>query len=272
MTSKHEIKPVQQFTNEYVNIHPSSSRKCLQIYDTPAASSSSISVFESITKYYSSLDNSAKNESYLAINNCFAVRLSLFLIELISEKKFHLSKKGTFTRSFYRHCTEKASETGLTREINDDELFIKYVRQCIYLLQITGILRLTKAYGVINREAVSEKTLYGRLLHAFWNEADWEEIFTSDPESAKELKINKCILKDLLLRHYCAIYVQNIANEFFDMTGFCSRNNLFMISFIDFYLFTWLKHFGMLRYVDEPPNAPVRIAVTEAGRNILSSI
>lgn len=271
MTSKQEKKTIQKLHNEYVNIHPLPSRKCLQMYDNPTAGSASMAVFESITRYYSSLDGSERNLSCAVLNNCFAVRLASFLIDLIGEKQFPLSKKGAFTRSFFRYCSEKAAESGLSGEINDDELFIKYVRQCLHLLEIMGILHLNKSYAAINRDT-SGTSLFPRLLHAFWCEARWEDIFTSDPESAKELKINKSILKDLLLRNQGAMYVQNVANEFFDMTGFCCRNNLFMISFIDFYLLTWLKHFGMLRYIDGLLNAPVRIAVTEAGRTILASI
>ena len=114
--------------------------------------------------------------------------------------------------------------------------------------------------------------MFYRLFNAFWNLVRWEDIFPSDPESARELKITRNILKDLVLRHYGAVSLNDIANEFFDMTGFSTPNDLLVISFLDFYFFTWLRHFGMIRYSNGTEIAPVRITVTDTGRTFLGPI
>lgn len=205
------------------------------------------------------------------MNGCFAVRLALFLIETISEKKFSLDDDGCFSSGFYHHCLESATRNGLADEINDSELLIIYIKQCLRLMDASGILTRDRRHPRIYPDRAPSATIYHKLFNAFWNGAPWEEIFPSDRESARELKATRGILKDLLLRRHGAVALGTIANEYFEMTGFSSHNNLLMISFLDFYFFTWLRHFGMVRYSGDGDHAPVRITVTDRGRKSLNS-
>ncbi len=205
------------------------------------------------------------------MNGCFAIRLAHFLIETISNKNFSLSADRCFSQSFYRHCMEAASQTGLADEIKDSELMVIYIKQCLRLMDESGILSRDRCHARIYPDKASPETIFHKLFNAFWNSTPWEDLFPSDRESARELKATRGILKDLLLRRHGAVSLGAIANEYFEMTGFSNRNNLFMISFLDFYFFTWLSHFGMVRYSNEDAHAPVRITVTDCGRKSLNT-
>jgi hypothetical protein len=262
-------KPLQ---GEYSINHSRNSRSCLHNNDIPIDNSTRITFFESINRYYGYLGLPEEHDTNFDMNRCFAVRLAYFLIDAISNNNFSLDKQGRFRKNFYRYCLEKAPGSTLAEEIDDTELLIIYIKQCLQLLKACGILRQEKTCAEIDQAAVSSRTIYHRLFNAFWNDVRWEDIFPSDTESARELKISKNILKDLILRHHGFVSLQSVTNEFFDMTGFSEQNNLLKISFLDFYFFSWLKHFGMIRYFNEPEYAPVRIAVTDKGRIFLSSI
>jgi hypothetical protein len=272
MAIKQYNQPTNPLQSEYSIIHSRNSKRCLKRNDVPDNHSTSRAFLESINRFYGYLNYSEENNTNLNMNQCFAVRLAFFLIEAVSKNKFMLDSHGCFKKNFYHFILQKASASDLSEEIGDSELLIIYVKQCLRLLKASGILREVKSCADINQAAVSSKTLYSKLFNAFWNDVPWEEIFPSDTESARELKVSKNILKDLILRHHGFISLQSVANEFFDLTGFGDQNDLFMISFIDFYFFTWLRHFGMIRYFNEPDHAPVRIAVTDKGRIFLNSI
>jgi hypothetical protein len=272
MAIKQYNQPDKPLHGGYSIIHSRNSESSLKRNDVPLNNSTSTAFLESINRYYDYLDYSEENSANPNMNQCFAVRLAFFLIDAISNKKFMLDSQGCFRKNFYHYILEKASASELAEEIGDTDLMIIYIKQCLRILKASGILRQVKTCADINQATVSNKTIYSKLFNAFWNDVPWEDIFPSDTESARELKISKNILKDLILRHYGRISLQSVTNEFFDMTGFSAQNDLLKISFLDFYFFTWLKHFGMIRYFNEPDYAPVRIAVTDKGRIFLNSI
>jgi hypothetical protein len=272
MAIKQYNQPNKPLHGEYSIIHSRNSKSSLKRNDLPVNNSTSMAFLESISRYYGYLNYSEENNTNLNMNQCFAVRLACFLIEAISNNKFMLDSQGYFRNNFYQDILEKASASELAVEIGDTELLIIYIKQCLRMLKASGILRQAKACADINQAAVSSKSIYSKLFNAFWNDVPWEDIFPSDTESARELKVSKNILKDLILRHHGFLTLQSVTNEFFDMTGFCAQNDLLKISFIDFYFFTWLKHFGMIRYFNGADYAPVRIAVTDKGRIFLNSI
>ncbi len=272
MTSKQGSKPTIQLHNEYQVIHSRNSKSCLKNNDISQKHTSGIAALESINQFYKSLAGSRENlSSDPDMNGCFAVRLAFFLIETIAARKFVLDADGCFSRDFYRHCLESAAQAGLADEINDTDLLVIYMKQCMRMMDACGILTRDRRQARIHQDQASSSTIYHKLFNAFWNSTPWEELFPSDRESAQELKVTRGILKDLLLRRYGAVSLGAVANEFFEMTGFSSRNNLFMISFLDFYFFTWLRHFGMVRYSEEHDHAPVRVTVTDHGRKCLKS-
>ncbi len=272
MTSKQGTKSNRPFHSEYSAIHSGNGNSCLDTNETSQDHLSSIAVLESIGQYYSYLGSARQNlTSDPDMNGCFAVRLALFLIDTISNNTYTLDAEGCFSQGFYRHCLDAASASALAGEINDPELLVIYIKQCLRMMDSCGILLRNGRLARINAAETSAAAIYHKLFNAFWNRTPWEELFPSDTESARELNATRNILKDLLLRRHGAVKLDSIANEFFEMTGFSNRNNLLMISFLDFYFFTWLKNFGMIRYSDGRDCAPVRITVTDSGRRSLSS-
>jgi len=270
MTSKQGIQPNTKLHDEYPPIHSKKSKSCLKNTGISPDSSSSDVHLESISRYYHYL-GAAKNDAspHKEMDDCFAVRLALFLIESISSRTFALDDDGCFGADFYRHCLKTGRD--LAGEINDPELLIIYIKQCLRMMDSCGILSRDGGFARISVPGTSTATIFHRLFNSFWNSTPWEDLFPSDTESARELNAVRGILRDLLLRRHGAVSIGTLANEFFEMTGFTCRNNLFMISFLDFYFFTWLKHFGMIRYSGGKDNEPVRIAITDRGRYSLKT-
>lgn len=272
MTINRDNKSKLQILDEYSSIQPAGIKKCLRGEDVPADNRAAAQILKTINSYYGYLNNAQENPPSVAVDGCFAVRLAFLLVDAVSSGKCPLTAQGRFKKSFYTRCMQKAHESGLADEIGDDGLLIIYIKQCLNLLTVGGILRKKGAAASVAGAALSSRAMFHRLFSSFWDLASWEDIFPSDPESARDLKTSRHVLKDLALRHYGAVRMNDIANDFFDMTGFSVRNNLMAISFIDFYFFTWLRHFGMIRYSTGPELAPVSITVTDAGRTFLSSI
>jgi hypothetical protein len=246
--------------------------ECLQYQKIRIGTSYTAAAAESISRYYSLLNNSRINISDDVLNGCFAVRLARFLIEIVSNNAFALNRAGYFKKNFYTFCLQKASGHLPSQETHDTGLLIIYIKQCLLLLRLCGILTNERGYARIAEREIPRNSLYFRLFDALWDRADWEALFPSDADSARELKKIKNILVDLILNHRGRTRLDRVTNEFFDMTGFATGDDLVMISFLDFYLFTWLNHFGMITYVHAPVYAPVCISVTEAGRKILNSV
>lgn len=238
-----------------------------EIEKTPTAAT-----FDSITRFYSFVH--AKNDEWTTCipYGCFALKLARLIIQLIAENAFRIGRGGSFDRAFYRICEKKAAACGLLDEIGDREIFIIYIKQCLHILEGAGILSRKGKHASIRSFVDDDQTLFPRLLHSFWNITPWESIFPSDVEAAKDLQERRSFLKDAILMNPGVSRIDRIANTFFDMTGFSSRGNLFTISFIDFYPLTWLKHFGLLQYIEGHTYEPVRVALTKAGSIILRTL
>lgn len=239
----------------------------------PAADTrpAAISILDSIQYYYHTLDGAGREDYQPTLNHCFAIRLALLLMSILSEGRFAASEEGSFNDEFYLRCLQRAAETGLAEEIDDSEILLIGIKQCLIMMAAAGIVRKDRGSTEIDRDGLTEKNIHQRLFNAFWNVVPWDELFPSDQEAAIELGRDKNILRDLLARHTGAVSIDAIANEFFEMTGFTAPGDMEMISFLDFYFFAWLERFGLIRYIEGRPYETVRITVTEIGRNLLRS-
>lgn len=272
MTINRDKKTKLPLLEEYSTIRPGNIKKCLRNEDIPSENRARVQVLETINRFYGYLSDTEENRPGIDMSGCFAVRMAFLVIDVISGKRCALTATGRFRKGFFEYCLHKANKAGLSEEIGDDELLVIYFKQCLHLLTVSGIVRREGDRAAVSCASISPRAMFHRLFNSFWNLVRWEEIFASDPESARELKIGRNILKDLVLRHHGAVSLSSIANEFFDLTGFSAPNDLLAVSFLDFYFFTWLRHFSMIRYSNGPEHAPVRITVTDAGRTILSAI
>jgi hypothetical protein len=209
--------------------------------------------------------------SSLCDTGCFAVRLAEFIIETIGGNIFPVNDEGRFHDGFYRFIMKSIKTAPLAAEIEDRDLLLIYIKQSVAILRKARIIQNEDGVARIGERPVSGFAMYARLFTAFWNDLEWEEIFSSDTSLAMDLKRNRYILMDLTLSHSGPVNLETLANDFFDFTGFSRLGDLFSISFLDFYFYTWLRHFGIVEYSAPRDDAPVSITVTDRGRKLLKA-
>ena len=200
---------------------------------------------------------------------CFALSLARLLMHIIDSGDYVFQKKGYFSKDFYCNCIEKAKQSEIREYGDDDDLLEIYLKQMINILVSAGVIVSSKNQAVLSERYESDIELYSVLFRTFWHDIEWENIFPSDPPAAEKLKKQKGILKQLILKIHRPVPIDYLSNEFFNLTGFTERNDIFMISFLDFYFFTWLMHFGIIRYICNTPDKPVCIGLTKNGIKIL---
>lgn len=230
------------------------------------------SQFETIESYYGFIETGSGEKhqsSGTGIHESFAVFIARVIIQQILENDC-LYDNG-FDDGFYQACLENIMQSDYCKDIDDNELVVIYIKQCVNMLKAAEVIQIKKNMAHVNRSDISAEMLFYKLYNSFWNLTPWEDIFPSDEDAARELKKNRSILVDLLLSQFKRVKLDTLANDFFDMTGFSIKNDLVMISFLDFYFFTWLKHFGIVRYIGSI-NSPVYIELTEKGKRFLSQV
>ncbi|HDP79703.1 MAG TPA: hypothetical protein ENN21_02545 [Spirochaetes bacterium] len=202
--------------------------------------------------------------------DCFALKLCDFLANQLEVMSPAVGENSCLPREFYEQCVAMLTESDLRDEISDAEILLIHLKQSAIIMKRAGLIHVREGRAVVNRQACSSPSLYARLLTAFWDKTKWESIFPSNPSAARELKKSRNILLDLCAARPGIFSVSELANDFFEMTGYGKKNDLFLISFLDFYLFTWLGHFGIINYPKFTGGAQVRIAITEAGSKVIS--
>lgn len=227
--------------------------------------------YKAVTTYYDMIGTYDLDARPL-FGDCFAVRIAAFIIDAVENETVTMTARGLLPASFFTRCRELLEGSDLAREVGDEDCLIIYLKQTAAMLRAAGIVARDGGNAVVKYRPESGEVLFECLFKAFWQDVPWERIFPSDTAAAGELQKNRNILKDILLRHHSRVRLDLVANEFFDLTGFCTPNDLFMISFLDFYYFTWLRHFGCIRYLRQSLEAPVCIQVTEAGRKFLPAM
>ncbi len=223
-----------------------------------------------IEGYYSLLLNHEDSENANIKYDCFALRLARFLIGLISKNTFTFNKSGYFEDEFYKISINIISAENFYYDYEEEEILIIHLKQLIHLLKKSGILINENGNAVIAAENYSDAALFSELFNTFWNKTKWEDLFPSDPDAARELRRDRNLIKDCILKNSEKFRIDIVVNQFFELTGFAAENDIFFISFIDFYLFSWLKNFGILNYLKKSRNQPVYIELTNNGRKILT--
>ncbi|MCX7678525.1 MAG: hypothetical protein N2316_04840 [Spirochaetes bacterium] len=199
------------------------------------------------------------------LKKCVAVNIARHLIEeLRAFFKGKITKKP-FGSYFYSHCLSRFRKYDAFSQIEDGELWEIYFKQMGHLIRETSIIEEDIAINSDHESSIAN--LFSELFIAFWGKVPWEEIFPSNPAAARELSKIKSILIDLLVQQKGKFNIRNLANEFFSLTGFSDLNDMYMISFLDFYFFTWLSHFGILAYCRPIPE--VCLKITPFGKEFL---
>lgn len=222
--------------------------------------------FNSIYNFYSSLANNQIYKS-MKIKDCYALILARAIIERLSGEKIQAGKDNSLPVLFYENLADI-----LMDENSDRQIVLINLKQMTNIMKRCGLIRFQNRVAFTDSLSIGSENLYLRLLESFWNKTDWSEIFPSSPESAVKLYEKRKIFTELLQSFYTEVSIEDISNDFFAMTGFCEQNDYFMISFIDFYLITWLKHFGILDYAIKKNTEIVYLSIHDYGRDIIRKI
>jgi len=221
--------------------------------------------FESVTGFYTSLEGNATGYK-MNVKDCYALRLAGVIIERLIPGDAAVDKDGSFGDEFYLALAKSVPADDM---INDRELVVIYLKQMMNIMKSCGVVAVSKNKASIPDGHLSTDKLYMKLLSAFWNETDWSEIFPSSPETAQALFENREIFIDYLEGFFTKVNVEDFANDFFEMTDIASNSDFFKISFLDFYLLTWLRHFGIIDYTMSADSDVVSIMLNDYGREVI---
>ena len=225
--------------------------------------------FESVNAYYASINGIHYEElSSPELFSCLAFRIADFMINFSGGKKYALSKENGLPESFYRKCLEAARASGKMTDVPNDAILTISMKQMMHILRSAGIANIENGKAFMEPCFMNGQTLYFLILDAFWNTVKWRDIFPSDAEAADFLMRDRSIMTDIMLRRGNKTEINDLTNEFFDMTGFASVNDIRAVSFIDFYMFFWLKNFSIINYYDTGDK--IFVELTGIGKKLLS--
>jgi hypothetical protein len=226
-------------------------------------------LFEAASKFYSAVPGSFYSYP-MKYKNCFAIILAGVIVEKAGHGKIKSGGNSMFSEDFYSVCADEVMKKSSL--VEDRELIIIYLKQSVHMLENCGILFKDNDSIINVKDGLSDERVYRNLLNSFWNSIDWKTIFPSSPESAASLHQNRELFAELICGYYGPVNIEELSNDFFDLTEITVRNDNFMISFIDFYLLTWLKHFGIIEYHSNSADDIVYVSLTESGRPLLKSL
>lgn len=223
--------------------------------------------FDAINVYYESLNKININQNE-ADFSCDAIKLARFIIKCLGSKKRRLTKDGSLPDSFYVKCADSFKEHGIINQ--NKNIILITMKQMMHLLRFAGIAKIENGCTFAADYDINDRALYCKILNAFWNGVNWADIFPSAPNAAIELHKDKMILIDILFHYNSRVEITALANDFFELTGFASKNDIHAISFIDFYLLFWLKNFHIINYYDA--NNKIFVNLTSTGKKLLALI
>ncbi len=213
--------------------------------------------------------NTMNSGSLINLKESTVIKLAKIVIQNTDNKYFTAAVGKRRSNDIYFRCLSEISNN-MSSAINDNEILLLYLKQIILILKNTSLFNSESFSKEKKNISFDYIQFYLMLLNSFWNTVKWDELFPSMPECAKKLKANKKILLGLMLNKRNKFRLDSISNAFSDITGIGRHNDLFFISFMDFYFFTWLSHFGLVNYIKGNDADPVEIILTENGRKILT--
>lgn len=227
--------------------------------------------------HFGRMDHDYSAEALLTIQertvkDSLAIRLFEFLTGVINSETFALAHGGRFCDEFYDNCIDRIAATDIPQSVEDHELLLIYLKQTANMLRNTRFFSIDGGVPRVNITDVSCTEIYLEFFTSFWTRVKWDDIFPSNPAASRDLMKSKHILVDVLLNSGNKAELNFIANEFFTMTGFGLRDDLLLISYLDFYFFTWLSHFGIVKYCRCGNADPVSLRLTQHGKRFLQQL
>lgn len=203
------------------------------------------------------------------VKGSFIFRLAELLTGIINSNSFIISRGHRFGDEFFSHCLDNSLNTELYREIDDIELFTIYLKQFVIILRHSSLLRKTNGIARVASDTAHFQDIYLSLFYSFWIKVKWQDIFPSIPDAARELKRNRGVLVDIILNAGSEFSIADTSREIIDLIGLGNRGNLILVSFIDFYFFTWMAHFGIVQFMNGKGNELVNAKITAHGKKFL---
>lgn len=206
-------------------------------------------------------------------NATFILRSALILAGLLGAEPHRYSRGNGFCTALFDSALDSLIAQGLLSECDGDpELALINLKQAALILKNSSIVKDGAGLDGMRIAAANPIDLYRSLFYSFWNRIKWERLFPSMPDAAGILQLNRSIAADIVLRNVKPFSLYEAAGEIIEMTGMGRRNNLILVSFIDFSLFTWLRHFGIVEYCAGARTAAVRAKLSEHGRTFLGTM
>ncbi|HPQ55065.1 MAG TPA: hypothetical protein PK253_17580 [Spirochaetota bacterium] len=206
------------------------------------------------------------------VKDSLAIRLFEFLSDVINSRPFALVNGGSFCDEFYDHCIDRIADTDIPQSVDDHELLIIYLKQTAQMLRNTRFFSIDGGVPRVDISDISCTEIYLEFFASFWSRVKWDDIFPSNPGASRDLMRSKHILVDVLLNSGAKAELNSVANNFFTMTGFGLRDDLLLISYLDFYFFTWLSHFSIVKYCRCGNADPVSLRLTPHGKRFLQQL
>lgn len=241
------------------------------LFDTRRRKISTTPAFEIVRKFFNYTGNINSNEEYLDVD-CYALRLCRYLLDKINHYGAVQDRGGSFQEIFYSRCCDDMKDNEALDEVDDPELAVIYLKQMVNLMRSAGLISREPDAGENREHSLSDLSLFMRLFQSFWFKTKWEDIFPSNPAAASELHEARSFIRDLALKCDEMTDIDTFSNNLSELTGFAEKNDILRISFLDFYLLTWLKHFGVMRYQNGTRYSPVAIQLTDLGRKLFSNL
>lgn len=202
-------------------------------------------------------------KSSVARSRSFIDTLSSAVISVLRSNGFKCDAEGFFPDEFYDECVGKIMSTSVC-DI-DADLQTIYAKQMMMLFKQSGVVTVENSKVRIHEESLS----YESLFRAFWDKVSWCDYFPSMPDTARQMNEERFLLVELLLGQHDVFCVDDMAREYFAGSHILKADMLLYVSFFDFSFFSWIRHFGLVEYVDDS-DGRVKAAVTAWGRQFLS--
>ncbi len=235
-------------------------------YPSQSAVPSVMERFDAASSYHAYIV-SDRDSAPAEAENCLAVRLCSFIAATADGRECSHDRGCLLPDEYYSVSADSFISQCSSHEKIDHCLADIYLRQMAMIMKVCGLIEKSKGRVKVSSFEGDRRLLYCRLMRTFWNDVEWKELFPSDHELAELLQRDRSIFRDVLLRRKKA-QVQEVANDFSELTGVARKNDLFFASFIDFYLLTWLGHFNMVDYYGGVSSEPVAWALTDAAPQV----
>lgn len=224
--------------------------------------------FSCIKKVYVSPVKKSQDNSFEKYHPCFISDFSMFIKDVIENNYVSVVEESIDVR-FFQFISKHGSLISRIYGLDDDEIVEIYAKQIIILMKKLNAIYLQSGRVKIN-ENFDWSDYDQKIIKAFWEYPDWSELFPSLPDVAKKVSTNIDQLKEIMLGHEYPQYIDKLSIEFFNKTSIYMRNEMLLISFLDFSVFSWLSLLGIINYIKVPGNNYVMIELTSYGRKVLS--